>query len=97
MPLTPPSPPQLPDLSQFFSVGNYLNFWNTQTYGLFIYVVVGLLGFSIYAKTKSITLTAVVLLITAVGLDVAQWLIIFVVPALAYLLYSVFYKRKPFE
>ena len=93
----PPQPPSLPDISQYLSLHGFLSFWQNSTYGLFIYVVAGLMVSSIYLKTRSVGLTVAAAIILMLTTPMLSWLSIPVALGLSYLIYRSIYRRSPYS
>ena len=85
---------QVPDLTRFLSIGNFLKFWDSWVPVGATYFFGALLLLSVYLRTRSATATAVVAVAMAAvwpGLGGLGALV--AGAALGYILYKVFYAR----
>ena len=80
-------PPEIPDYNLTRLLNDFVGFWQSSTFGLFEGLLAGLFILSVFLKTRSLSATAVAVVITSI-VFFKSWMLIILALLLAGLLWG---------
>lgn len=89
--VTPPPPPTLPSFNLTGMIGDFVAWWDANTFGLFSGLLAGLFVLSVFLKTRSLSAVLVAAVVVA-SVAFRSWALLVVALALAGLIWGLWMR-----